>query len=56
MLRYAGCNADTHLLSAAFGDEIAADSVRTGEMNARENVIRIERSLLPSRTASDSMV
>jgi HD-GYP domain-containing protein (c-di-GMP phosphodiesterase class II) len=23
MLRYVGCNADTHLLSAAFGDEIA---------------------------------
>lgn len=23
LLRYIGCNADTHLLSAAFGDEIA---------------------------------
>ena len=23
MLRYVGCNADTHLLSATFGDEIA---------------------------------
>src|SRR6185312_15459128 len=23
LLRYAGCNADTHLLAAAFGDEIA---------------------------------
>jgi hypothetical protein len=32
-----------------------AASARAGEMNARESVIRIERSLLPSRMASDSM-
>ncbi len=29
-----------------------AASARTGDMNARDSVIRIERSLLPSRTAS----
>jgi len=33
-----------------------AASARTGEMNARDSVIRIERSRLPSRIASDSMV
>ena len=32
-----------------------AASARAGDMNARDSVIRIERSLLPSRMASDSM-
>jgi len=33
-----------------------ATSARTGDRNARDSIIRIERSLLPSRTASDSML
>ena len=33
-----------------------AASARAGDMKARDSVIRIERSLLPSRMASDSMV
>jgi HD-GYP domain-containing protein (c-di-GMP phosphodiesterase class II) len=47
LLRYVGCNADTHLLAAAFGDEIAMrqDLARTNLGNHSELVDTFVRAL-----------
>ena len=54
LLRYVGCNADTHLLAAAFGDEIAMrqDLARIDIGNHKELVETFVRAL--SRAFSDA--